>query len=204
MKNFIWDFDGTVFDSYPHINKAFCLMLKNHDIKYDEEEVMSALKISFDNAYLKYSLTKHQITEFRNYSEQIELQPEIKPYYDTKETLEYISKNGGNNFIYTHRDNESLSYYLKKYNMYNMFLGIVTADDGFLRKPSPDAVSFMIEKYNMDKNNTIMIGDREIDVLSGMNAGVHGGLLVRENKEGITSAKYVFKNLHSVKKLISE
>ena len=30
MKNFIWDFDGTLFNSYPHISKAFCMMLDNH------------------------------------------------------------------------------------------------------------------------------------------------------------------------------
>jgi uncharacterized protein (TIGR01440 family) len=56
------------------------------------------------------------------------------------------------------------------------FAGIVDSTMHFPGKPAPDAVEHICRNYKLDKDQTVMIGDREIDVLSGVNAGVHGCL----------------------------
>ena len=67
----------------------------------------------------------------------------------------------------------------------------------FASKPSPDAVNWICETYNLDKSETIMIGDREIDVLSGKNAGTYGCLFTK--KDGVDSAAdYIIKDIIEV------
>ena len=34
LKNYIWDFDGMLFNSYPHITAAFVKMMKDFGITY--------------------------------------------------------------------------------------------------------------------------------------------------------------------------
>ncbi len=202
MKNFIWDFDGTLFDSYPHITNAFCAILNKYKIKHNQNEVSLALQISHDYAYEKYSLTSVQIKEFKVLSNNCEFKPLIVPFSETKEVLKYIGDNFGENYIYTHRDNETLLFYLNKYDLVKYFKDFITFDDGFERKPSSEAIEFLLKKYNLNKDETIMIGDREIDVLSGINAKINGGLISFNNETVNTKANYYFNSLKDIKSLI--
>ncbi|WP_153055871.1 HAD-IA family hydrolase, partial [Streptococcus suis] len=52
------------------------------------------------------------------------------------------------------------------------FTEILTSDSGFARKPSPEALLFLIEKYGLNKENTYYIGDRLLDVETAINAGI--------------------------------
>ncbi len=203
MKNFIWDFDGTIFNSYPHITKAFSFVLDKRNEKYDIKEIRAALEVTFLNAFEKYSFTKEEIAEFHKNTDIVDLEPIIEPYVDTYEVLKYIVSQGGTNFIYTHRNRESLEYYLKKYGMDKFFKYYVTnSDECFASKPAPDSVEHIVEKFGLSKQDTIIIGDREIDVLSGLNAGISGGLVILDKPETDTAANYVFGDLLSIKKLI--
>ena len=56
----------------------------------------------------------------------------------------------------------------------------------FPSKPAPDAVEWICGTYGLDKGETMMIGDRELDVLSGKIAGVYGSLFTR--KENVATA----------------
>ena len=44
--------------------------------------------------------------------------------------------------------------------------------DGVRRKPYPDGILAMIERTTINKNKVVYIGDSEVDVLAGKNAGV--------------------------------
>ncbi len=198
MKNYIWDFDGTLFDSYPHLAKAFCLMLEAHNREYKYEEVIGALEISFDHAFERYLLSDEEIREFKEYAADTLLMPLIVPYEAAEGVLENIARRGGKNYIYTHRNRESTLYYLNKYGLSEYFEDAVTSDDGFARKPAPDGVRYIIERYDLSCENTVMIGDREIDVLSGINAGVFGCLIKRGKNIQDTRADYVFEDLSEI------
>ena len=50
-------------------------------------------------------------------------------------------------------------------------------ENGFPGKPAPDAVLYLLEKHGLDPAETIMIGDRDLDGQSGINAGATGCLL---------------------------
>jgi len=50
------------------------------------------------------------------------------------------------------------------------------------RKPAPGMLLRAVEDWNIDISNSIMIGDRESDVLAGENAGVKTAVKIEQNK----------------------
>ena len=49
--NLIWDFDGTLFDSYPHIQGAYLQALADFGRTADPDILMAKLKINFGEAH---------------------------------------------------------------------------------------------------------------------------------------------------------
>lgn len=197
MKNYIWDFDGMLFDSYPHIVAAFCKMMQEKGIEVDPAEAQSLFEITYGHAYEHYGITKDDGLIHQKYEHDYELEPKAVPFPNTIETVKALYERGARHFLYTHRGHESSQYYLKKYELDKYFDGFVDSSMNFAPKPSPDAVNWICEAYCLEKSETVMIGDREIDVLSGKNAGVYGCLFTR--KEGVQSkADFVIHDIIEV------
>lgn len=192
LKNYIWDFDGMLFDSYPHITAAFVKMMKDFGEEVDYAKTKALLEISFGAAYDFYSTTEEQKIRFGEYEHDFEMEPLAEPFPNTAATLKKIREKGGRNYLYTHRG-VSTFYYLKKYGIYDLFEDFVTSENGFPMKPAPDAVSHIVAKHNLNKDETVMIGDREIDVMSGKNAGTKGCLFSLTKKE--TQADFVVDDI---------
>lgn len=52
------------------------------------------------------------------------------------------------------------------------FTEIVTTANGFARKPDPEGVNYLVEKYQLDKASTYYVGDRTLDVDVAFNSGI--------------------------------
>lgn len=197
MKNYIWDFDGMLFDSYPHITSAFLKMMRDFGQDADYDEAKALLEITFAHAFEHYGTTEEQKAVFRNYEHDYSLRPIAVAFENTYKTLEALTQRGCRHFLYTHRGFVTSQHYLKEYGMLKFFDGFVDSSNGFAAKPAPDAVNWICETYGLDKSETVMIGDREIDVLSGKNAGTFGCLFTK--KENVsTAADFVVSDIIQV------
>lgn len=174
----IYDFDGTLADSYPIFAESFLELLKERGITPPYEEALSYLKISVQtaiDAYIKDEDPKAFRRVFRDRRNRMMIEKGL-PMPGGEDLLRFVKENGGRNYIYTH----SPSYIwdlLEKWGLRSYFEGGVTADDDFPVKPAPDALNFICEKYGLDKSTTLMVGDRDIDIDAGHNAGMKGILL---------------------------
>lgn len=186
MQNYIWDFDGMLFDSYPHITSAFLKALGEFGKNPDYDEAKALLEITFAHAYEHYEVGDEEKEVFRKYEHDYSLRPIAVPFENTYKVLEELFNSGKKHFLYTHRGNETSQHYLETYGMKKFFTAFVDSSMNFPSKPAPDAVNWICDTYGLDRNETVMIGDREIDVLSGKNAGTFGCLFTK--KENIDSA----------------
>ncbi len=197
---FIWDFDGTIYDSYPHITASMYKMAQIHGIKGTKEEMRASLEVDFSTAYRDFNLTLEQIAEFRGYERDYELEPKVVPFQNTESVLKKVFEYGKKNYIYTHRAKESTFYYLEKFDLMKYFEDFITSDDKFPLKPNPDALKFLSRKHNISLDKALMIGDREIDVLAGVNAGMTGCLIT--TKTNVSSAKYIVADIGEIMNFI--
>ena len=171
ITEFIWDFDGMLFDTYPHTTAALCEHLRRKGRPADPEEAFKVLKVSIRDAFRAFGVTAEEEADFYAIEHDFTFEPHGVPYEGVPEMLKFIVENGGRNYLFTHRDHVAVIY-LEKYGLKELFTDFVTREEGFAFKPAPDAINYLIEKHALDKDSCIMLGDREIDCLSGLNAGI--------------------------------
>lgn len=203
-KYVIWDFDGTVFDTYPHSSKVFKEELEKYGIYEDFETVDSLSKVSFGHL-CTYLLNKYPDFNREKYAAIGKINREDEPgkvfaFPGAKELCEDIVKAGGENWMYSHRGPTAKTL-MKEAGMLDLFKDFVLDGDGFPWKPAPDAVLALLERNGADKKDAIMVGDREIDCGSGYNAGIDSCLFMATSYEN-TKSKYQATNFDELRKII--
>lgn len=173
-KHIIWDFDGTLFDTYAVMAKAAQLTLQENGWDEPLEEIIRLMKVSMPRAFeyfaQKYPTDQAFIESYENRRRSMELE-ECKPFPGVVEICKYIHETGRYNYINTHRG-VSTHQFLKDYRLEEYFRESVTSQNGLERKPSPQAIEYLMKKYGIKPEEAIMIGDRELDILAGKNAGI--------------------------------
>ncbi|MBE6550958.1 MAG: hypothetical protein E7665_02355 [Ruminococcaceae bacterium] len=204
-RSVIWDFDGTLFDTYPSIISVYMEELEKKGIKEDRDHVEFLFRTSFGHiwGYLTdtYGLTK----EYYDSIEPIWRKKEIEmsyPFPGIRELLTDIVNNGGKNYIYTHRNNTTLLF-LEKEEMTHLFSDMVLSEEGFPAKPAPDALNALMKRNSINPKEAIMIGDREIDVRSGFNANIASCLFLAMDYSN-TCASFIAKNADELRKIIMQ
>lgn len=180
-KEYIWDFDGTLFDSYPHTCEVFWQVMGEEGLQvgHTKDEIMSYLLVSFYEAKRVAGMSDEaydRFFEIVHYTGEKEIKPAVVPFDDCEKVLKAVVDAGGRNFLYTHRG-ATAKYFLDIYDYSKYFTDMVMAEEGFPSKPAPDALNSLIERNNLRRADCVMIGDREIDGESGHNAGIAGALV---------------------------
>lgn len=174
-KYIIWDFDGTLFDTYPAVARVLENVLKTYDITENIDEILfylhQSLGTTFSHFSKKHSIDINQLRQKFVITEEAMDVTDSHPFSHSRVLLEKVVANGGINLIYTNRGN-SIHNFLKHYDYSDYFTEIITREDGFGRKPKPDCILYFLDKYNLQKEQTLMVGDRELDVLAAVNAGI--------------------------------
>ena len=174
MRLFIWDFDGTLMDTYPVTFSAYLrLALADFGRSAPEAEIMEKMLVNTGHAVDYYTQAYHlpQLRERYQFhgSKGPVAMPTALP--QVKEVLQQIRRMGGINCIYTHRDDGTFPM-LAHGQLTEEFAEIVTSTHpNFAVKPAPDVVLYLMEKYGIAPKQTVMVGDRACDLESGQNAG---------------------------------
>ena len=177
--HYIWDFDGTLFDSYPHVLASMEKVLAEEGIACDRTELWRHLLVHFQEGRRFAGISDEAYERFIRYQHLMgdeEIEPKVVPYAGLRELLAAIVKNGGKNYLYTHRNATSRGY-LDHFGLTEYFADVVTSEENFPNKPAPDAVLAILERNHLASQECIMVGDRMIDGMSGINAGIAGALI---------------------------
>jgi len=196
FKHFIWDFDGTLFDAYPVMTDAMMKVLDRYAITENREQIYSKMKHSMGYMLNYIEETYHPMEELYKtfHTERSQIEKEgLKPFPGISEICNFIVNNKGDNHLFTHRGLSAV-YFLKKYQLYNLFMGLVTSENGFDRKPSPMGIDYLMDTYGLDPSKTLMIGDRDIDLMSAKNAGIKTCFFQQDGEAAPMSADYIIND----------
>ena len=90
MKHFIWDFDGMLFDTYPHTLAAFCETCRRFGVPFEEGEVFAHLKVTIWDALRYYGFNEEMTAAFYAIENDLDFLPRGKPYPMIPQILEHI------------------------------------------------------------------------------------------------------------------
>ena len=206
-KSVIWDLDGTLFDSYDVIVESIYAVFQESGIQISKAEIRNyALEFSIKSLFQKISgsygiPTEHLQKRYGEISRGKYL--EIKPMQNALELLKQLQLRGVEQYVFTHRGRTTIPV-LEHLGMCGFFNEILTSESGFARKPAPDALHYLIRKYEMDPSQTFYVGDRSLDMECAVNAGIQGVLYAPENGAvcSCVAANFVVKNLLDILNII--
>lgn len=166
IKNYIWDFDGTLFNTYPVMITALEQVILEHNIHFEGDMTRFIKEKSIREFANQYG-TPQFLDDYHQLEDELQMSPAYYPEIPT--ILKTIVKNGGQNFVVSHRDDKTYSYLGE---LRPLFTEIITSDNQFARKPNPESLCYLIDNFHLDRNESAMVGDRPLDILAGKNAGI--------------------------------
>ena len=181
--HFIFDFDGTLSDSYPSFFKAAKVVVEKYGADATDEQIYQCLKwrsaVQFFDSLELGERRESAVRDFNEIKRGL-LRTEATAMEGASALLKTLCDVGAKCYIYSHSggiviENSQkwgIDVYLTDY-----FLG----SSNYPRKPAPDALLALVDKHKLDISRCVMIGDRDIDVIAGKNAGMDGILLDEEN-----------------------
>ena len=199
---FIWDLDGTLLDSYEAILSGIEETFAQFSIPYDKEKVREFI--------LKYSVQDLlvQVAEERKLDVAVlnqvraqslaEKNAQVVLMSGAREVLSWANQVGIQQFVYTHKGDNAFAI-LRDLGLESYFTEILTSQSGFARKPSPEAATYMLDKYQLDPEKTYYIGDRTLDVEFAQNSGIQSINFLESTYEGnyriqaLADIPYIFK-----------
>ncbi len=192
-----WDFDGTLFDSYPAIVQGMRDALLTQGVDATLGEIHDLVKISMQKA-LQFYMSKYALKPA--FAERLSVfyksQPfdAMPPFPGAVSLVRKLSSMGARNYLVTHRGVSALGC-LEFYGLADCFTDCTTSADGFLRKPDPAAILHLMRKHNVDAARAIMIGDRDIDIMAGVNAGIRGGFFEPDIRRTCEQAVFTARSM---------
>ena len=204
---FIWDLDGTLIDSYGIIVNSLHQIYLEKGVNIDKSEILydvlnesvsyfikkteERFGVPFEDLKERYSIISHNETL------------NIKAMKHGKEILEYLKNKGITNYVFTHRGITTESV-LKNIGIYSYFEDMVTSLNNFKRKPDPEGLNYLIDKYHLDRDNTYYVGDRPMDIKCANNAHIKSIMFVPLNSVTKPTGKetYVVNDLLDIKNII--
>ena len=158
--NILWDFDGTLFNTYPSYTKLLKEMLGD---SATEEEALAQLKVSFGHAFRFFKMTEEQSRKMMQKVRGLKAE-EFEPFPGVEEVLKLAEKN----VIMTHKEREDVWKVLQIHGLDQYFADIIAGDDGYPRKPDTSAYLHLHRKHRID----LVIGDRDLDLQPARELGI--------------------------------
>ena len=184
---FIWDLDGTLLDSYEAILSGIEETFGQFSIPYDKEKVREfILKFSVQDLLEKVAEKRKLDVEVLNQvraQNLAEKNAQVVLMPGAREVLDWADETGIQQFVYTHKGDNALTI-LRDLGLESYFTEILTSQSGFARKPSSEAATYLLGKYQLDSEKTYYIGDRTLDVEFAQNSGIQSINFLESTYEG--------------------
>ena len=177
MKDYIlFDFDGTVFDTAEGITKCVQYALGKMGIEAELNELMCFAGPPLTEMFsLKYGMSEieaERATEL--YSERY--LPvgwmECKPFDGMHELLLKLRADGKKLAVATSKPTHLAKRILEQYNMTNDFDLICGSEFDGTRGKKWEVIEYVLQRFGIEPNEAIMVGDRKYDVLGAKKCGL--------------------------------
>lgn len=174
--NFIvFDLDGTLVSSHETIYKATLHALNKVGINIylPHDQFMNMIGMHFEDIFRELGFKVPDFEHFLNIYKSIyfDYMNESVLYPDVSNTIERLKKNGFKIGLLTTKGQDQAELILKHFSLFDKFDGVMGRRPGIAHKPSPEPLLKLCEETNIVVDKTLMVGDSELDIECGKNAG---------------------------------
>jgi HAD superfamily hydrolase (TIGR01509 family) len=186
VKAILFDFDGTIVDSLPHIHPAWKKAFIDQGKEVSDEEIIRHVYYT-NKAYRaeRYSVDGDKLHEdYYKYTQ---------PFYDqyvahehVDAVLKELKERGIKTAIVSFSNPEKIRAVFERLGFLEYFDVILGGADVENRKPHPEIAFKAMERLGVTPDETILIGDAPVDMETAKNAGIKKGLYEPEGNAPYT------------------
>lgn len=178
IKLIIFDFDGTLGDTRRNIVTTMQMTIAELGLTgRTDDECASKIGLPLDGCFealypdeAKETIQLCAETYRRIFQENLlTMKPQVFP--KVKETLSMLKEQGYTLTIASSRWHKSLSELTHDLDIAEFISYLVGADDVEKAKPNPEPVIKTLAAMGADASQTLVVGDMNVDILMGLNAG---------------------------------
>lgn len=176
IKHIVFDLDGTLVDSHSTIYVSTIKTLEHFNINgslLPEAELKKRIGMHFKDIFEELNIPVQDLEEFISVYKKI--------YYDcmnlsvlyegTEEVINKLKENNYSISLLTTKGQDQAEFILNYFKIDIHFNYIMGRRPGIEHKPSPEPLIKICKDLNINLSETLMVGDSELDVLCGKNAG---------------------------------
>lgn len=174
----IFDMDGTILDTLDDLADSLNTILKKygypeHSMENVRNFVGNGIRKLIERA-VPDGLSKEKIdtihSDFIAYY-QLHCADKTKPYDGVVELIRTLRKEGVRTAVVSNKADNAVQELCKEYfdGLFDIALG---EREGMRRKPAPDSVEYVLRQLQTAREDTVYIGDSEVDIQTAQNAGL--------------------------------
>jgi phosphoglycolate phosphatase/pyrophosphatase PpaX len=213
IKHICFDLDGTLVKSDTTIYKATLKTLEHLNIKGEiaEDKFIEMIGMHFIDIFEKFKIDVTDFQKFIGIYKKLyfDFIDESKVYPEVEDTLSFL-KNRRNLKIslLTTKGQDQAEKIIDHFEFSKYFDFVMGRREGLEHKPSAEPLLFICNELEIDSKDTMIVGDTELDILCGKNAGaitcgVTYGYRTRKSlKEN--NPDYLVNDFSEIKSLMSE
>ncbi len=164
MKNYLFDFDGTLVDSMPTYARMFLGILERYSISYPENIINIITPLGADaTAEYLHNMgvpipTEQILDEMRDYLKK-EYRANVFAKENVKDTLITLKRRGASLNVLTASPHVSLDPCLKNNGIYDLFDNIWSCEDFDTTKTDTKIYHMAAERMGVDLNRILFVDD---------------------------------------------
>ena len=176
----LFDLDGTLLDTLDDLTLSVNFALRQADLpQRSKQEVRSfignGIRLLIERAIGRSGHEKFEqiFKDFKEYYAK-HCAENTKPYDGVMELLKTLKAKGKRLAVLSNKADFATKALCKQY-----FDGLIELavgereSEGIAKKPAPDSVLCVMQKFGANRQNTVYIGDSEVDIQTAQNAAIH-------------------------------
>ncbi len=180
----VFDLDGTLVDSLPLVLRSIAHAIEPFAPARPTMEIFAHLG-GPPNRFLGGLVTDQRdvpaaaarMAKYHDANQHL-----ILPFEGVRATLADLRSRDVQLAIWTGRDRESGEALLRTHDLAALFATVVYGDDLPTHKPEPEGMREILRRLAVTAEETLFVGDADVDVLGGADAGVET-ILIRHARE---------------------
>jgi len=212
IKHVCFDLDGTIIDSYNTIYKTTVKALEILKINKSlpEDEFYKRIGYHFIDIFREMNIPLNDFDEFieiykKHYFEFIN---DSKIYPGVINTLEFLNENNISVSLLTTKSQSQADKLIDHFNLRKYFSYVMGRRDGISNKPSGESLQLICSEIKIKPQNTLMVGDTELDIQCGKNAGAGtcAALYGYRTKEAMEAERpnYLINDIKELQNIVKE
>lgn len=169
----LFDWDGTLLDSFPAGYRASIAVLQHYGIEIDLTRFLETYSPNWYESYEKLGVPRKEWDNADQMWRRTYHQEPSDPFPFVVETLGKLRHAGLTLGVVTAGNRDRVRWELNRHRLEEFFEAVVCFEDTEEKKPHPAPLALALEQLDVAATATVYVGDRPEDILMGQRVGAY-------------------------------